>query len=155
MMGGTRVDYWRDTIIERGFHGSGQQIGVAGEYPGVQLWNPAASGKILIVDRITSHSNAAKSHRMYYDNAALSTAAYEVSKHFDAALAASGGQVFKDSLAVIANYGTRVSSDIINNDFIKWVEGKAPFMIDPGYGLSIVCSDLETSLRIIFEWIEV
>lgn len=55
------------------FCGNAQQSGAAGQYPIVQLWNPAGSGKNAIVERLIVASSVADTPYVGYLNGALAT----------------------------------------------------------------------------------
>ena len=153
MIGGTRVDRWRNTLLDNAYHGSGQQVAVAAEFAGIQLWCLAAATHWVYVHRISSVSANAKSHRLYYDTTMLPTDEYEFSKLLDGAPSNRSGQVKKDSKGTVANYGIRLSADVLCTTILEWLDGQEGIMLTPGHGITVV-SEVNTPIRVIFEWIE-
>lgn len=132
----------------------GQQLAMAAQYSRVQLWNPAASGKRLIVESMDmTTAGAAASAFLTFNTTQLATlVGAGVAKRSSAAVGtglictdttatqpAAGGDMFSLSLAA-ASYGPQ-----------KFTE---PLCIDPGYGLVLWGAGQNVQFGCTFEWFE-
>jgi len=151
MIGGTRVDYWRDALIKRAFVGGGECVAVAGQQSAVQLWNPAASGKLLIVNRIRANMDVAGTMYLAYYATALS-----------ASLTSKGNKYLGEATSIgliryEANAG--VLGTIIDRIYLP---ATSMFMeifdvniiIGEGMGLSVTHLTANRRITADFEWIE-
>lgn len=150
MIGGTRVDYWRDTLIKRAFVGGGSASGGVATYAGVQLWNPAASGKLLICERAFVTIAAPASVHIRNDFATLASNGVEGNKYLNEA--APAGQV---KFASVAIQGAAIGFiQLLAGDLSKTFRFQHPFIIPEGRGLNFFIDLLNTRMTVNFEWIE-
>lgn len=152
----SKSDWFNRTLNDQAFIGGAQQLGITAEYAGVGIYNPAASTKWLYVHRVSSHVKSAqeKSHRLYHKVGNLANQDYEYTKMLDGALATAQADVLKESLANLANFGNRMTADVLCANTINWLDGSEGIVIAPGHMLIVACSDAESALRVLFEWVE-
>lgn len=151
MIGGTRVDYWRETLIKRAFMGGGTQNGAVGTFSAIQLWNPADSGKTLICDTITVGVPEAIRFALRHHNAVLTGVGGEGNKYLAEAVPV--GEIHTQSGVAFGTDITpyRISAGKLTHT-IKFLH---PIIIGEGLGLIVQLYIANIDCTGTFEWIEV
>lgn len=153
MIGGTRIDYWRNTLRERAFIGGAAKAGPVNSFGMVQLWNPTDSGFILICNKITHVSDAlvTNAHTLRFHNAALSGAESQGNKYLNGAagvgLVKSGDSVMVGTLMFEFRAPPGVERRLLDHS--------DPIIIPEGLGLILTINSDTAINSTIFEWIEV
>ena len=150
MIGGNRVDYWRDTLIKRAFITGTSQTAVAAQNSHIQLWNPAASGKLLIVEKIGFKIQTAGTvYLAYYATTLATLAASQGNKYLGEA---DGVGLIKRATNAGA-LGTTISRlyYVTEQEFVF----ERPIIIGEEMGLVILNLTVDEYLKAYFEWIEV
>jgi len=129
---------------------------VAGQYARVQLWNPANSGKRLVVETITPLSGStAESLATMFNTVALATlVGAGISKRSSGA-ASNSGFVYLDSTALAPTpaSGDQICFQMPANANQQY-SLKEPIVLDPGYGLVMWSFVANDALGCTFEWYE-
>ncbi|AMP00156.1 hypothetical protein CAter10_2510 [Collimonas arenae] len=125
---------------------------VAGQNAHVQLWNPAGSGKNLVLDALTYSSGANGGILLKLYNAALTTLAGPGQSK------KGGGAVAVGVVNVQANAGTLGGATILGvnlsaNTPITY-RPYEPIVLPPGWGLNMIQTVLATDISGSFEWYE-
>lgn len=157
MLGGNRQDFFLNTLQQRAFIAATQTGPVAGQYSHVQLWNPAASGVLVILTGIDTFVDAvAKTY-------------YQFRRH-NVAMAGFFGSGFNKYLGGVVSSATiQIESNAVllgttmffkerileAGNFKQIFKLTDPIMIPAGYGLASVPSTVNVENSTIFEWIEV
>lgn len=161
MTGGTRVDYWQHSLTERAFVGSGRATvgGAAGIAPSVQLWNPAASGKILVchgIQVLSDYSIASPMTLNHHNTAISAVAGVFGNKYMGAGVGVGDVWVGTD----IAPAGTQITEfyrPVVTTpyDFPLYTP-VSPFVITEGMGLHVTTSVASTNIFLFvkFQWTE-
>lgn len=136
------------------FCGAPYQAGAAAKYSVAQLWNPALSGKNIVVRALSLSSSVATSAGIYFSNAALTTDVTATRASNKKAGAPMGqGLVKTDQLVaypVFQNlYGEYISANLVQ----PWAINGA-LVVTPGYGLNVVNDTANSSLLVNYEWFE-
>lgn len=125
---------------------------VAGQNTLVQLWNPAASGKNIILEAMTYSSGGNGGVVMKMHNAALATlyGAGQSKK--------SGGGVSSGLVNVVSVVGALGGATILglnlNGGMPITYKPAEPIILTPGWGLVMTQTALATDLSSSFEWYE-
>ena len=152
MIGGTRVDYFRDTLVKRAFIGSAEFTAVAGQHSMVQLWNPAQSGKLLICHHADVTVSASTFIYINHHNAALIGAPPVGNKYLGEAVGV--GVTHNESLGAIPGTNIAYQYPRTNFDLIS-LFNRDPIIIPEGLGIVIAAVTVNLSIQATFEWIEV
>ena len=125
----------------------------AGLLQHVQLWNPANSGKRLIVEQIETVSTVATGFNHYVTTAAISTANGQGNPKMFGGVQSVAGLLYKQSNAVSLWTGAEMLTNGPTNvtSLFKPVE---PFVIPPGYGWGVVTQGANADLTVTWEWYE-
>ncbi|MES2251117.1 MAG: hypothetical protein V4645_27840 [Pseudomonadota bacterium] len=121
----------------------------------VQLWNPAGSGKRLVLGQLAVISSAASSVACYPSNTSLAFVAVPpvVNKLLGGAVGVAQARI--DQLAVPPTYTFGVAqtlgAQLAASAFWKPTE---PMVIPPGFGMNVVLSAANVNLSAGFEWFE-
>jgi len=151
-IGGSRVDDFRNTLAGRAYIGGAEKSGPVNS-PVIQLWNPAASGFNLVLNRITTVSDAPVTalYKMGYHNAAMSGAESQANKYLGGAagvgLVKSQDTGFIGTAMFTYNSPPGVEHVLLANS--------DPIWIPEGLGEFIYLYSAANKLSVIFEWIEV
>ncbi|KVT87474.1 hypothetical protein WK59_09325 [Burkholderia ubonensis] len=128
--------------------------GVAGQYTRVQLWNPAASTKRIVIETVTPLSGAATEAMALAFNTAQLTTLVGAGVSKLAGGAAATGAVYTDTTATAST----AAQDAImfqmaanSNQQYKLVE---PIVLPPGNGLIVWGQSVNVGLGATFEWYE-
>lgn len=154
MIGGKRIDYFRDTLIGRAYIGGAVKVGPINS-TSIQLWNPADSGFFLILNKLNSISEAAATvtYTLRYHTVALTGAENQANKYLGGA---AGVGLVKSQDLTMAGVGTLIQEfgapPGIERNFL---ENSDPMIIGEGLGITITCLNSSAHLSVIFEWIEV
>ena len=118
----------------------------------IQLWNPSASGKLLVCDAISiSNTNAGvKTFLLHHHNAALPSAGSQGNKYL--AEAAGAGLIKHAHLAAL---GTEYCRYGLAEGEESQIPLKKPFIIGQGLGLIVLPLLDSDSLAVRFEWAEI
>lgn len=135
------------------FIGPVNQAGVAGQYSYTELWNPAGSGKNLILNKISAQClTAAVSLYVARHNAALATLAGNgISKITSGGTGAAELRAGTNAVLVGAPMGyfaIAAASDSKDFDFSE------PLIIQPGAGVLVNTLLFNVNLSATFQWIE-
>lgn len=140
------------TLANSAFMGAVNGTAVAGTQQNLQLWNPAGSGKNIIVEAVTVSSTVQNGFRMRVGDAAMSTqVAAGTSKRIGGA-AASGllkSQQFNGQMGT----GSLMVMNLSANSPVtfKFTE---PIVLVPGSGLNLAAGVAATDLAASYEWYE-
>lgn len=141
------------TKAGQAFAGANKTAAAAGQYPHVQLWNPAASGKRVIVSEIGIDTSVAGDVAVRWSNAALAALATNpngVSKMLGGG--GSAAEVRAEANAAILGAGQLYGIAAATTHIIhKLTE---PMIINPGYGVIVVAVTVATSVRGNFQFYE-
>jgi hypothetical protein len=129
----------------RAFSSYAYQAGIAGEFSAVQLWNPAGSGKNLIVTGIFADSTGRLGAK--FDSAQKGYFALAgLSKLSGAANSDIGTRPYSQAASLMGDVLT--FPDLGNSDFLE------PLIVTPGYGLSLFRNVVNTAIECSFRWFE-
>jgi len=148
--------WYYDSLQKKAFIGGGEISGTSMFYASVQLWNPAASGKNLICEKvhISEDIAAAQIVTIRHHNAAITTAASQGNKYLNEA--AGVGLVKKHATDTLL--GTEIAQLKLKpgNGLCPGVL-KSPIIIGPGLGLLLQYLTLVDGqiLSVMFEWTEI
>jgi len=125
---------------------------VAGQYGMVQLWNPVASGKRLILNKISVFSQvAAMGYGLFKYNTALTLQGNAASKLSSGALS-SGEMRTGSNVALVgnqyANFGLIGATESKDFPFSE------PFVIEPGWSIYLCPAAPNTSAYTTYQWNE-
>lgn len=150
MISGTRVDFWRNTLVKRAFIGGASETGGAGTFALIELFNVAESGVLLICDQIHISVGAACVVELRDFDATLTTAGDEGNKYLGEAA----------PLGQIKHFPAALPGDLIAtfdmaagrlSQLLTFVQ---PFIIPEGRALVVAAHLVETKCTANFEWIE-
>lgn len=109
---------------------------ISGQQSGIQLWNPAGSGEVFVVDAITVRSDVAGGFSLYGDTTELGTVGQDaVNKYLGGpskagvCREASSASPPGDDFGSFFPAGADISLDLIT-------AREARYMVPPGYGLA-------------------
>lgn len=127
--------------------------GAAGTYAAAQLWNPAASGKSLIINRVTIASTIATGFVLVSSNAQLAnpTAQQPMSKLLGTAAAAAALSRYAQGAAAGANILALANGPA--NSMILYVPPE-PIVVPPGYGLHVQAQTAAADVSASWDWFE-
>lgn len=128
----------------------GRLTSSAGNYSQVQLWNPAGSGKRLIVSSYHANTSGANGTVLTMGTAALPTAFSAVPGSKLAGGPASVGQQRWEQSAAFAASSATITQIISNAQ----QSDPEPIVVLPGYGLNFATSDLAADLLACCHFIE-
>lgn len=134
------------------FAGANRTSAAAGQYPHVQLWNPAGSGKRAVVSEIGMDASIASDIGVRWSTAplaALASTPNGVSKIAGGAVSACEVRA-EANAAVLGTTFYGVAADA-KHMIHKLTE---PVILLPGYGLIVVCVTLATAVRGNFQFYE-
>ncbi|CAG4928261.1 hypothetical protein [Paraburkholderia saeva] len=125
----------------------------AGQFQHVQLWNPAGSGKRLVVEQIETVSSVGVGFTHYATTAAISTLnGYGVSKLFGAPASAAGLLYKQNNATLLWTAAEMLTNGPINTTSL--FKPAEPFVIPPGYGWGIIAQATNADLTATWEWYE-
>ena len=125
-----------------------------GEYPYVQLWNPLASGKILVVSKVEGRCEAAgvNSLNARTHNAALTTTINGAPPNLSIGETAAAADMLAESL-VANNTGTTIVS--VRTEQYEWKKLiESPVVVPQGQGLMVMSWAVGSRIDALFEWKE-
>ena len=145
--------WYYDSLQKKAFIGSGDASASAAEYSCVQLWNPAASGKILMCSKLWAMTNAVALSclALNHHSAALLTAGIQGNKYL--AEAAGAGLVKQGYPGAIT--GTNIENWTMQPNKFTPLNLDAPITIGQGLGLVAGIDDDQTKLYVCFQWTEI
>lgn len=129
-------------------------IAVAGQYSMVQLWNPEASGKNLILNRMNVIGfTSAITISVRSTVVQLATAGFFGRNKYLGKPASSGQARTENAAAVVAsdvlaNIGVAAANDTAAFEFSE------PILIPPGYGVLAYPTTVNVALSAAFQWLE-
>jgi len=128
---------------------------VAAKQSCVQLWNPAGSGKRLVLGQLAVISSSASSVACYPASAALSFVAVPpvVNKLLGGPVGVAQARIDQLAAAPVYTYGVAqtLGSQLSASAFWKPTE---PMVILPGFGMNVVLNAANVNLSAGFEWFE-
>lgn len=138
------------------FSGVADIAAAAGVYSHVQLWNPAASAKNLIVTRLTFGAGSSVGVAFGGTSAALTTlvAAASQNKKIGGAAGVAELRAQNDAALLVSGagrmqyLGTPASNTLIDVPFSEQI------VVPPGYGLTMCATSVNIGLYSGFQWIE-
>lgn len=137
------------------FAGSPYGGGTASTYANLQLWNPVASGKNLIVGALDFGTTTTGALNVCASNIMLSTAfgVPVANKRLGAAVGV--GQLRTESRAAIETFpfGMLRNESTVANTPQKW-SIRGAIVVPPGWGLNISCPNMNQVATANFEWFE-
>lgn len=143
-----------DALVTNGvcFAGNVARAAVAAEYPHVQLFNPAASGKTLYIDGLVmSKGTSGAIYVGRYDTALITLSGNGVNQEFGGA--ASVAELRSASLAAIT-IGDQIQSLYCGASVPYELVVIAPFIVPPGFGMLLTVSVVNQDLYASFRWRE-
>jgi len=147
-------DSWKyETDQARSFFGSAPKGASPGNYSYVQMWNPAASGVDVYIEKIELHGSAVNSLCFSSHNAALTTLNTKVSNKIIGGVAPQAELRDQYSAGMIGTRIVDIDYPLANvySDLLKGSVAKVP----PGVGLIIGDLIVNTAFWIQFEWVEI
>jgi hypothetical protein len=144
------------TLINSAFLGTGFATAVASQYSHVMLWNPAGSGKNLILESFNATSpNAAFIATLVFQNATLGTLQASTIASKLASGAPGVAQIYKQQQVGIPAGVQMVSVGGAQNAVVPYTF-KEPLVIPPGYGVVSAFVNVQNAgNQTGFEWFEV
>ncbi len=138
------------TIAGNSFIGGGSPGALAANYAQIQLWNPAASGKILYVQRALIYQSASGDVQLRSFATALTGVAGQASK--DLGGAAGVGQVrFQLNGAILGTF--MAQHRVLQDQDVEMIQHDA-IRVPEGNGLDLVGAQLASTATGFFEWRE-
>lgn len=138
------------------FGGAPAVAGVAAQYSAVQLWNPAASGKNLIVTQLDIGSDVASNAVVFFKALELPTAyGFAISNKLSGAGAAPVAALKTENSAAAEAYALGILRNLslaANNPILWPIRGA--LVVRPGYGLNVRQGTLAARVSADFEWFE-
>lgn len=152
MLNGSRIDFFRDTLKARAFVG-GYSFDPT-NYAHIQLWNPADSGKGLIVSCAIGSIFTATGCviRLHSHNAALTNAANTEANKYIGGAAPVGEIRYQDNTPYL---GTHISDILWGVANIGSFINSDPIYLPEGFGIHLLEISAGHPLTAHFEWIEV
>lgn len=126
------------------------------QFGNVQLWNPAASGKNLIVTQMAISWTSASNAVVTFENAQLSTLYEHQPSNKKAGATAPVGQLRKQSNAAVMQvfpYGILQNIEIQAGGPAIWKVSGA-LVLQPGYGLTVNQQTENMGIKASYEWFE-
>lgn len=155
MIGGKRTDFFKNSLIKRTFIQGVNTLALAANNSHVQLWNPAASGKILIVTHIDVIINPAavlfvsmRSH-----NAALG-ALTQGSNHYLGEADGVGATCGVNNVGQLGVLRAYFRNDTGATIYKMPIMSDCPLIIPEGLGLVLVTDLINSELSALFHWME-
>ena len=140
------------TIANNAFIGVNLYSAVAAQYSKVQLWNPANTGKSLILGAFSFSSTVAGSVYARYNTAALAISG-SLSPASKLVGGAAPSALFRVESAATVTDPTLAGFNFLANSAVFYTP-KEPFVIRPGYGLVINHQTVNADISANFEWFE-
>lgn len=152
MVGGNRKDFFFNTLNERCFMGGGVLAAVAANYSILQLWNPAGSDVMVVLQSITGFGGASPdSLNLFVHNAALAGGVLATSSNKYVGGAAPSAEIRWANAAAIG--GTKFANFVLNVDARRLLFTE-PIIIPAGQGVTVCRVTLNVDNSATFEWIE-
>lgn len=129
---------------------------VAAQFANVQLWNPAASGKNLVITQMEIGSAADSNPIAFISSVQLLNAyTYPAANKLAGAALPSGllRQESKGAVEVAFGLGILKNVDVQANNLYTWPI-KGAIVCPPGFGVTVTQNIVNTPLRANFEWFE-
>lgn len=136
------------------FSGSGTQAPFASVYSNTQLWNPAGSGKMLIVKSCNFSSNLQQAIRIGIRATMLTndvSANRMANKYSGKPLGVA--KLMSETTAASINENVLQAYNASANQAITW-QMAGPLVISPGYGLTASGGEVNASITLNVEWVE-
>lgn len=127
---------------------------VAAQYSRIQLWNPLASGKRVVLEQFIPQSGAgAEGVTLFFSQVALTTT---LGNGFSklAGGAASAAAINIDTTAAAPPGGTSLEGAVMASATQAVVSLREPMVLPPGWGVHLYGSNVNTALSCTFEWYE-
>lgn len=140
------------TLTNTAFMGGAGIAAVAAQYAAIQLWNPAGSGKNVIVEKFEFGSNLTAYAYFHWRNAALSTLVGGVTSKQTGG-ATSTAQLYKETNAALVNTNNWVTITTTGTASVQRVLSE-PIVVKPGYGLTSICGIVNQDNSSVFEFYE-
>lgn len=125
----------------------------AGLFQHVQLWNPANSGKRLIVEQVETVSAVGTGFNHYMTTAAITTANGQGTPKLFGAANSVAGLMYKQANAT----NLWANAELLTNgptNVTSLYKPADPFIIPPGYGWGIITQASNADITAIWEWYE-
>lgn len=140
------------------FVASSYSPAAAGNYSFVQLWNPAGSGKNLIVGQIGLSTSLASAINIYFSNsqhASLNSAPQRYQNKLSGSASIPVAQARYKQSAIFETFpmGLGWSPYCQANNMVPWPI-KGALVVQPGYGMNAVAAVQNTDLVMNCEWFE-
>jgi len=149
MISETRVDYWRDSLVKRAFIGGASSPGT-GNPAAIQLWNPAASGKILICNRAVFMTELADLIYIKYYPTVFSSTGHRGNKYLGEAQPV-GLIKYQSGAALGSTIGYLQTTA---GNMMKTFRFHDPILIPEDMGLCFIMNTTGHRATVNFEWIE-
>lgn len=144
-------------LAGQAFSGVSDIAGAAGVYSHVQLWNPAASGKNLVISRMNSFSGTgATPIRIGKSSAALATLVGSGLNKMLSGAASSAELRSNNNAAVLFAAADRIQNVGVAAMYqtVDIPLGE-PVIVVPGSGVTVVSMTVNTAMNASFQWSEV
>ena len=162
MIGGTK-NIFKDTgeffhtLNKQSFISGGTRAPTGGNIINIQLWNPAASGKVLICQRLVAYiqTSTPKYFNIGHHNAALADGLLDMGNKFLGQGAGAGslryasGAALGTSICRIYDLGSTLHQQKTSFPF------KQGILIPEGFGLTINPENVDVSLHCQIQWFEI
>lgn len=143
------------SLLGGAYEGAPGILAAAAVFPRAQLWNPAGSGKNLIVTDVAITTGVASGFTLYAKNTALATlvAGQTASKKLGAAVSLTEARVENAAASDVPAFG-RLAVLTTAAGVVIQLRPKAPYVVPPGFGLSLEGSTQNVTLNSVFDWFE-
>lgn len=140
------------TAANQAFIGSSFAGSVGGQYPLIQLWNPAASGKVVVLKSFSIGSSLAGTVDLRANTVALAGVGGSlINKRLGGA---SGGAQVLNTNAVAITAGSVVSSYMMGANGSIQFQLSEPIVMYPGNGVTADANVVAAAMVASFEWYE-
>ncbi|RQX89632.1 hypothetical protein [Burkholderia stagnalis] len=127
---------------------------VAGDYPQIQLWNPAASGKRAIIEQIQVNATVTGAAQYWFKNAVLSTSGGTPASKLAGSATASAMQLFYQDPAAYETGQALLGSAALSANQTVTIKLTEPLVLMPGYGFTIQQQVQNSALQAVVELYE-
>lgn len=139
------------TLNNQAFLNSGGQGAVAGQLAHSQLWNPAASGKRLVIEAISYSTSTGQQIAIGRFAATFGGGAAGVSKYMTGAAGVGLRQLTTNAASQLTG---QMLSYTVAAASVQTINFKEPIVVPEGAGFGAVCTAVNTDLSVNYEYFE-
>lgn len=141
------------TVAGRAYIGANYQSAVPGQYSKSQLWNPAGSGKNLILGSFSMQSSIGGQLNVRSTSGALALAGPTLA----------GSKLVGDAVPFVGMLRVEAAVGVVDAVLASFLfqanvniqySPKEPFVLRPGYGVMVNHQTGNADLNVVFEWFE-